>query len=120
MQKNKTHFKVTRKGNVVKVVREIYIRDDIICGIDSCNLCKIPEDARSRVFSPSSNGLLLLDTNVVLHQIDLLENPAIIDVIVLQTVLEEVKHQSVPIYKRIREVIASDRNFYVFNNELCR
>lgn len=52
---------------------------------------------------------------------DLLENPAISNVIVLQTVLEEVKHQSMNIYKRIREVIADEsRHFYVFNNELLR
>lgn len=38
--------------------------------------------------------------------------------IILQTVLEEVKHRSSTIYKRLREIINdSNRKFYVFVNE---
>lgn len=64
---------------------------------------------------------IIPDTNVILHQIDLMENSALTNIIVLQTVLEEVKHQSMNIYKRIREVIADEsRHIYVFSNELNR
>ena len=50
---------------------------------------------------------LLPDTNVVLHQIDFLEDPAITNVILLQVVLQEVKHQNIGVYKRIRDVASN-------------
>lgn len=61
---------------------------------------------------------MLLDTNVVLDQIDVLEEDVICDVIILQTVLEEVKHKSSSVYKRLRDIISNPkRKFYVFVNE---
>uniref|UniRef100_A0A803VZ33 Exosome complex exonuclease RRP44 n=1 Tax=Ficedula albicollis TaxID=59894 RepID=A0A803VZ33_FICAL len=61
---------------------------------------------------------LLPDTNLLLHQIDILEDPVIKNVIVLQTVLQEVRHRSAPVYKRIRDVIQNpEKHFYSFTNE---
>lgn len=61
---------------------------------------------------------LVLDTNVILDQIDVLEEEAIRDVIVLQTVLDEVRHRSAAIYKRLRDVLQNpSRRFYTFVNE---
>lgn len=61
---------------------------------------------------------LLLDTNVILDQIDVFEENAITDVIVLQTVLDEVKHKSASIYKRLRDILVNPaRRFYTFVNE---
>lgn len=61
---------------------------------------------------------LLLDTNVVLDQIDVLEEDVIKDVIVLSTVLDEVKHRSAAIYKRLRDILLNPaRRFYTFVNE---
>ena len=39
MQTQKTFIKKTRRGNIVKVVREHYLRDDIWCGSPLCQLC---------------------------------------------------------------------------------
>ena len=111
----------------MKVVREHYLRDDISCGMPACRLCKniIPKDEAenpllSRLCKDVEN-YLLPDTNVILHQMDLMDNKALTNMIILQTVLEEVKHQSLNIYRRIREVIADEsRHIYVFNNELMR
>uniref|UniRef100_A0A8C5TDB1 Exosome complex exonuclease RRP44 n=1 Tax=Malurus cyaneus samueli TaxID=2593467 RepID=A0A8C5TDB1_9PASS len=53
-----------------------------------------------------------------LPQIDILEHPVIKNVIVLQTVLQEVRHRSAPVYKRIRDVIQNpEKHFYSFTNE---
>lgn len=61
---------------------------------------------------------LLLDTNVVLDQIDVFEEDAIKDVIILKTVLDEVKHRSAAIYKRLRDILMNPaRRFYTFVNE---
>jgi len=113
----------TRRGGVLKVVREHYLRDDICCGSGSCTQCitDSPSLATSPYF-PSDTcpfpHYIVLDSNAVLHQMDVLEDPVFQNVIVLQTVLNEVKHRSYSAYKRIRDLIAiKERNFYVFSNE---
>ncbi|NXU58083.1 RRP44 exonuclease, partial [Turnix velox] len=130
MQTTRTFLKRTRAGAVVKVVREHYLRDDIPCGASHCRLCPPlpaePPAAAGLEAQPSgaasslcpSPHYLLPDTNLLLHQIDILEDPVIKNVIVLQTVLQEVKNRSAPVYKRIRDVIQNpEKHFYSFTNE---
>lgn len=52
---------------------------------------------------------------------DLLEHAAFgPDIIVLQTVLEEVRHRSLPLYNRLRALIAEEeRRIWLFYNEAC-
>lgn len=51
-------------------------------------------------------------------QMDLLENPALEDVIILSVVLEEVKHRNASAYQRLRKLCADPaRRFFVFANE---
>lgn len=53
-----------------------------------------------------------------LLQMDLLEHPAVCDVIVTSVVLEEVKARNASVYQRLRQLIASDtKRFFVFANE---
>jgi exosome complex exonuclease DIS3/RRP44 len=47
-----------------------------------------------------------------------MEHPTIKDVIVLQTVREELRHLSMPIYNRVNAIIADkNKRFYAFSNE---
>ena len=59
------------------------------------------------------------DTNAFLTGMDLFEvETAFKDVIVLQTVLEEVKNRSLPLYHRLVSLTKNeDKRFYVFFNE---
>ena len=51
-------------------------------------------------------------------QIDLLENSAIDDVVVLSVVLEEVKNKNISVYNRLRALCSNSlRKFFVFSNE---
>lgn len=98
MLASKTFVKKTKKGAVVKVVREHYLRDDVWCGVAGCRLCKQEAavlDSRPVVVSElcSYPHLILPDTNVVLHQTDFLEDAAITNAIIVQTVLQEVSKQ---------------------------
>ncbi|KAH6797025.1 ribonuclease II family protein [Perilla frutescens var. hirtella] len=114
MLSSKSFVKKTRQGRVVKVVREHYLRDDIYCGAPFCKVCDL---AGARLGSNAST-IVVVDTNVVLHQIDLLENPAIDDVVVLAVVLEEVKNKNLSVYNRLRALCSNSlRRFFVFSNE---
>jgi len=59
------------------------------------------------------------DTNAFLTGMDLFEvDSAFYDVIVLQTVLEEVKNRSLPLYHRLVSLTKNeDKRFYVFFND---
>ncbi|KAF9073535.1 RNB-domain-containing protein [Rhodocollybia butyracea] len=118
-------FKKTARGKVVKVLRERYLRDDVACGIEGCRECSttIPEllpftgSLEHQLFP---NGHYILpDTNVFLAQMDLIEsslfNPPMI---LLQTVIEEVRHRSLPLYNRLKALSKSeDKQIWVFYNE---
>lgn len=114
MLQNKSFVRKTKQGKVIKVVREHYLRDDIYCGASFCQRC----DTKSARFSSPDSTILVVDTNVVLNQIDLLENPAIDDVVVLSVVLEEVKNKNLAVYNRLRALCSNTlRRFFVFSNE---
>ncbi|TVU48520.1 hypothetical protein EJB05_08158 [Eragrostis curvula] len=101
-----------------QIVREHYLRDDIYCGAVSCSAC---DAAAERKLSSDAAAILVVDTNVVLHQIDLLENTAIEDVVVLSVVLEEVKNKNLAVFNRIKALCLNKaRRFYVFANEQHR
>ena len=138
MLKQKTFVKKTKKGSILKVVREHYLRDDIYCGLPSCSECPNEASVESGLtvgplltkefpprwdkfcsqliwrkpslflqwygecvmswknvrsfFSFSKSTLipephfLIVDTNVVLHQLDVLEDESIINVVILQVI----------------------------------
>ncbi|KAL5984268.1 Exosome complex exonuclease RRP44 A [Asimina triloba] len=114
MLQSKSFVRKTKQGKVLKVVREHYLRDDIYCGASICKVC----DSSAARLSSSASPILIVDTNVVLHQIDLLENPAINDVVVLSVVLEEVRNKNLSVYNRLRALCSNNaRKFFVFSNE---
>uniref|UniRef100_A0A131YT94 Exosome complex exonuclease RRP44 n=1 Tax=Rhipicephalus appendiculatus TaxID=34631 RepID=A0A131YT94_RHIAP len=123
MLTSKTFVKKTKKGNVLKVVREHYLRDDIWCGSKLCKICKhenpnlesVPQSFSDLFPSPH---YVVPDTNVVLHQVDVLKDSVFKNVIILQTVQQELRHRHAPGYNAIREILGNkDRHFFVFTNE---
>ncbi|KAK0085395.1 hypothetical protein PV325_005305 [Microctonus aethiopoides] len=126
MLTTKTFFRKTKSGNVTKIVRDHYLRDDIWCGSAACKICKPrindivldDEDPGAKRSANSEPHYLLLDTNIVLDQIHILEENVLCNVIILQTVLEEVRHRSSNVYKKLKDIISDpNRKFYVFVNE---
>ena len=87
-----------------QVVREHYLRDDLSCGILDFDRDPVPLSLENK---PANCGILdespvsassrfkdshyvVVDTNVVLNQIDVLEADGLTNVVILQTVLQEV------------------------------
>ena len=124
------------------VLRERYLRDDVGCGIERCRACLASSgdvlpflgDRRHPLFP---NGHFVLpDTNVFLSQVSLIE-PVLLalpnfslqmdlmestlftpPIILLQTVLEEVRHRSLPLYNRVKALAKmDDKRVWVFYNE---
>ncbi|TFY71746.1 hypothetical protein EVG20_g1249 [Dentipellis fragilis] len=118
-------FKKTARGKVIKVIRERYLRDDVACGIEGCRECALPSGSTlpmngSLDHASFPNGHFILpDTNVFLGQMDLMESPLLKSpIILLQTVLEEVRHRSLPFYNRLKALVKSDdKRSWVFYNE---
>jgi len=63
-----------------------------------------------------------VDTNVVLHQIDLLQSlPGSIPLLIPATTLSETRHRSLPIYNRFQQLIGDEeRTVWIFWNESSR
>ncbi|KAI9881057.1 MAG: exosome catalytic subunit dis3 [Pleopsidium flavum] len=130
---SKVFVRSTKSGKVQKIVRELYLRQDIPCSSQLCSICLSSAPANADgVVSPFvlsdrpaatkvfQNGHYLIpDTNALLNGLDLFEqSSAFYDVIVLQTVLEELKNRSLPLYNRLLGLTRSeDKRFYVFFNE---
>ena len=130
---SKVFVRTTKSGKVQKIVRELYLRQDIPCSSKICSEClaSAPADMNGSTspfilpeFPSSSKAFpsgcyLVPDTNIFLNAMDLFEQSiGFNDVIVLQTVLEEVKNRSLPLYHRILGLAKSqDKHFYVFFNE---
>jgi exosome complex exonuclease DIS3/RRP44 len=130
---SKVFIRSTKNGKVQKVVREQYLRKDIPCSSQLCSICPstaaadaagtVPKFVLSRrpatTKSFSDGHYLLPDTNVLLTSMDVFEDPNNFhDVIVLQTILEELKARSLPLYNRLMALTKSEeKRFYLFFNE---
>ncbi len=117
----RTFNRRTRRGKVFKELREVYLRDDISCCSALCEVCPSSSSAISLLSEDAYDKTYkVLDTNVVLHQIDLLEQEVapLCNVVILQTVLEEVRARSLPIYNRLHSLLRNpSRHFVLFSNE---
>lgn len=131
---SKTYLRTLKSGKVQKVVRELYLRQDIPCSSQLCSQCLDLAPAgfhrknRPSILSATPAGTkqypqghyLVPDTNAFLSAMDLFESEgnAFQDVIVLQTVLEEVKNRSLPLYNRLIALTKNEgKRFYVFFND---
>lgn len=74
------------------------------------------DDLGELVDNAPHKHLLVLDTNIAIHQIDVLEYkcPSTSYVVILQTVLQEIQHLNVAIYRRICALLQDETKSYIF------
>ncbi|RKP01318.1 hypothetical protein CXG81DRAFT_12153 [Caulochytrium protostelioides] len=123
MLHNHVFLRKTKKGSVAKIVKEHYLRTDIACGSKACTTCTPCKRANLAEALPPFPGsqvgeYIVPDTNVLFHHLDVIEHPSISNLVILQTVLEELRHRSFQCFQRVRRLIDDpDRHFYVFSND---
>ena len=110
------------------VVRETYQRDDVPCGCIACEACAsfvehgtpppiLDQHGTQNTYTRKKH-YVVVDTNVILHQMDVLESPVFTNVIIMQTVANEVRNHSMPLYNRLRTLLMDpDRRFWLFYND---
>ena len=116
---NLVFFKKKVKGNISRQVIEKYYRTDTECGyirgtrIKSSDIC-------SSLSKSAHQVLLLFDTNIFIHHMDVLENncPLFTNFVVLETVLNEVKNLNMSLYHRLLVLLRDEsKNVIYFPNE---
>ena len=118
----------TARGKVRAVVRETYQRDDVPCGCIACEACAsfvehgtpppiLDQHGTQNTYTRKKH-YVVVDTNVILHQMDVLESPVFTNVVIMQTVANEVRNHSMPLYNRLRTLLMDpDRRFWLFYND---
>lgn len=127
---SKRHYQKTRRGKVLHIVKERYLRDDL--GFGACSssgaLTPLPSEVEllatlREEYLEKSNGLpllLVLDTNITLAQLDALEStcPVVKNIVLCSTVLGETKKRSKTCAARLLQLcMAPERAVVVFPNE---
>lgn len=124
MRRTFNFTKKTRSGKLLTINREHYLRDDLYCGSRQCTQCPQSESDRRLLKAADAASYFVIDTNVLLHQMDLLETSIahperglFSNLILLQTVLDEVRSNNLKLYTRVRAFIAAHPHAVVFCNE---
>jgi exosome complex exonuclease DIS3/RRP44 len=129
-----SHYRQTRKGKILQSTSELYLRDDLGLGFTipsqtsakrnnvtiqisgSAQKINDVQDLTSLLvptYCSSSREekirLVIVDTNVLLHNLDVLEHPscAISNIVVPQTALLECRHRSFSAYNRTMDLLRS-------------
>jgi exosome complex exonuclease DIS3/RRP44 len=129
-----SYYRQTRKGKILQSSNELYIRDDLGFGFTipshtsakrnnvsvsitgSAQKISTPEDLLTLLIPEYSERtkkektrLVVVDTNVLLHNLDVLEHPsiAIANIVIPQTALLECRHRNFTAYNRVMDLIRS-------------
>lgn len=63
--------RITKRGRLLRVLKEHYLRDDIPCGVVDCPACGEQLQRSGAVWlsqEPANGTILVIDTNIVLHR----------------------------------------------------
>ncbi|XP_015781646.1 exosome complex exonuclease RRP44-like [Tetranychus urticae] len=114
----------TKRGAIVKIVREYYLRNDIPCGLE-CSTCpitdcstKLSRKSRAQInkLIPKAH-LIVPDVNVLNNQLDVIESSTFGDeLILLKTDLNEIRSTNLSLFKRLMDV-KGKKNIFLFENQ---
>lgn len=118
---SRTHFfRKTRKGGIVKSVNENYSHNDFLLGFLRGE--RVTSDVLQQIIENSSlQKVIVVDTNVLLHHMDILEDSTTeLDcVVVCQTALCELRNLNLSVYKRAVQLLKDETRHYLFYPNVC-
>ena len=114
----------TRRGKLLRVSKEQYLRTDLGCGT-TCYNSPFHGIAQQIEAMPTPenheySSYIVLDTNVALQQMDLLELnvPPLSRIIILETVFDELKNLNSTTFSRLETLLkANEKQIIFFSNE---
>lgn len=116
----RTFFLKTRRGKVIKLVHEKFIRPDLGVASLHGNIVS-PDQLRDLVREAPYSSLIVVDTNILLHQIDVLEknSPATSLILIPQTALGELRNLNLSVFRRVQSLLKNEtRSFLFMANEI--
>lgn len=115
-RRKRSFVRKTRRGGVLKVVKEHYLRDDI-----PFEFPLLPSGDGDGGEGSRPTHCIVPDSNVALHFLDFLESEKLRNVVICSTVLDEVRHVNLSAYNRLTALVKNNKgvgkNFFVFCNE---
>lgn len=113
----KRTFRINKNGDLIKRVHEVYLRNDITCGWEKCELC--PKNSKSYFDFTNSKNLFIPDFNILKNYYDILMNSNIRNFLISQTNAEFLRKNNKHLFKRFRSSVELEkwRSIYVFPNE---
>uniref|UniRef100_A0A0R3RRV1 Protein DIS3 homolog n=1 Tax=Elaeophora elaphi TaxID=1147741 RepID=A0A0R3RRV1_9BILA len=118
-------YRKTKSGKIVKRVHEQYLRNDIGCGLDSCRSCPPVENHSLSDLTVQISSVVpikhavILDSPAIIRFHHLFDNLKFTNIIITQTVWQDVKKSSPPSYKSMYTWCyeSRDRKTYVFMDD---
>lgn len=113
----KSFYRKSRKGQVQRILRDTYLQRESVLGYGFLHNTPLSIDQLVQLVREAPHKqLLFIDTNVALHQIDVLEYtcPGMALVVILQTVLQELRHLNLAAYHRITQLLKVETKSFIF------
>ncbi|KAL4471595.1 hypothetical protein ABPG74_008488 [Tetrahymena malaccensis] len=114
-------FEKYRRGGIGKKVTELYLRDDISCGLKNCQHCKTPGNTLD--IEGEDRRIFILDEYTVLTQLDVILNcPKLVNVVLMQTTVHNVQKKNQNTYTSLRNLVEGEiyRNIHIYANEYSK
>ncbi|SBS86836.1 exosome complex exonuclease RRP44, putative [Plasmodium malariae] len=120
----KCSYKCSANYRITKIIREIYLRNDISCGIEKCKVC----ENKKKKFLDGERNILILDMDSIIKYMDFLYECNIDNILIPLTIYEHVRTFNKILYKKLHELCYeveenipnSSKRYSVFVNKFCK
>ncbi|KYN97357.1 exosome complex exonuclease RRP44 [Plasmodium gaboni] len=96
----KYFYKLNANNRINRIVREVYLRNDISCGIEKCNIC---ENNKKKLLDGERN-ILILDLNTLIKYMDFLYDCDIDNILIPLSIYDYIKSFNKILYKKLRNL----------------
>ncbi|OII71779.1 mitotic control protein [Cryptosporidium ubiquitum] len=113
---NKSYIKKTRKGKIRKVSNEIYVRNEILCGVNFCDLCygSYPDVCKSK-----TRNIIFPNFDILNNYDDfILEDESLSHVIIPYSMLEYLNETDRMFINKLRNKIKNLKELPILREEL--